>query len=392
MFDIIIYNARVFHKGTFISNAGIGLENGKITCIDSSDVICNLDAAEKINLCGEILAPGYIDLHIHGLLNYLVDNGKDDLEKISANLPRFGTTSFLPTIIPHPLEEEVSFLHSVAQANTPGAEYLGFFIEGPFLAKTGAIHPDALVDKTPERVLRISKSLNPYKVVFAISPEIPNLKAVMEKMNQPIFITHTQAGVQDSQKAVALGANHATHFYDVFHLPEEKDPGVRPCGAVEVILQNPDVSVDFVLDGEHVAPIAVKLALACKPLDKVCLITDSNVGAGLPPGKYQGFGGEEVEFSYPGSPARGTENSRSPGGLYGSGLTMDRAVKNVIKFGVGTAEAAITMASTSPAKVLGVYGRKGDIAAGFDADFLHLDSELNVKRSWVGGKLKFDTL
>ncbi|MBL7005493.1 MAG: amidohydrolase family protein [Spirochaetia bacterium] len=387
--DLIIYNAKVFHKGTFIQNAGIAVDNGKISHIDSSDKILQLDAVEKIDLAGDIIAPGYIDLHTHGLLEYLVDNGKADLENISASLPQFGTTSFLPTILPHAKDEEIPFLEAIAQADAPGAEYLGFFSEGPFLAKTGAINPDALVDKTPERVLRIKNALSPYRVIFAISPEIPNLEAVMANMDQPIFITHTQAGVVDSQKAVALGANHATHFYDVFHVPEETDPGVRPCGAVEVVLQNPEVSVDFILDGEHVDPIAVKLALSCKALDKVCLITDSNIGAGLHPGKHTGFGCDEVEFAYPGGPARGTENSHFPGGLYGSGLTMDRAVKNVVTFGVGTAEEAITMASTSPAKVLGVYGKKGDIAVGFDADFLQLDSALQVKRTWVGGAIKY---
>ena len=392
MSDFIIYNAKVFHKGKFIHNAGIAVDNGKISHIDSTEKILQLDAVKKIDLAGDIIAPGYIDLHTHGLLEYLVDNGKADLENISASLPKFGTTSFLPTILPHSADEEIPFLHEVAQADAPGAEYLGFFSEGPFLALTGAINPDALVDKTPERVLRIKKALKPYRVVFAISPEIPDLDAIMANMDQPIFITHTQAGVADSLKAVEMGASHATHFYDVFYSPEETDPGVRPCGAVEVVLQNPEISVDFILDGEHVDPIAVKLALSCKALDKVCLITDSNIGAGLHPGKHTGFGDDEVEFTYPGGPARGTENSHFPGGLYGSGLTMDRAVKNVVGFEVGTAEEALTMASTSPAKVLGVYGRKGDIAVGFDADFLHLDSELNVKRTWVKGNLKFSDL
>jgi len=392
MSDLIIYNAKIFHKGKFIHNAGIAVDNGKISHINSTENILQLDAVKKIDLAGDIIAPGYIDLHTHGLLEYLVDNGKTDLENISASLPKFGTTSFLPTLLPHSADEEIPFLQEVSQAEAPGAEYLGFFSEGPFLALTGAINPESLINKTPERVLRIKEALKPYRVVFAISPEIPNLDAIMENMDQPIFITHTQAGVADSQKAIELGANHATHFYDVFYIPEETDGGVRPCGVVEVVLQNPEISVDFILDGEHVDPIAVKLALTCKALDKVCLITDSNIGAGLHPGKHTGFGDDEVVFAYPGGPARGTENSHSPGGLYGSGLTMDRAVKNVVKFGVGTAEEAITMASTSPSKVLGVYGKKGDIAVGFDADFLHLDSELTVKNTWVKGNLRYSKL
>ena len=95
---------------------------------------------------------------------------------------------------------------------------------------------------------------------------------------------------------------------------------------------------------------------------------------------------DKIRFAYPGSPARGTENSRYPGALYGSGLTLDRAVRNVVAFKVGSLETAISMASTSPAKVMGVYGQKGDIDKGFDADLLRLSSDLEVVAAWVGGK------
>jgi len=385
LFDTIFYNATVFHRGKLLKNYNVFIQDGKIVDVTSSSVV-NITAREKIDLNGEILAPGYIDMHIHGFLDYLIDTGKESLESISKCLPKFGVTSFLPSILPHDPQEEENFLHELATADAPGAEYLGFFMEGPYLALTGAINPDGLIDKTPERVLRIKEALKPYLVVFAISPEIPNLESIMANMDQPIFITHTQAGVVDSQKAIALGANHATHFYDVFYIPEETDPGVRPCGSIEAILQDPKISVDFVLDGVHVDPIAVKLALLCKSAEKVCLITDSNIGAGKAPGIYPGFGGDEIIFAYPGGPARGTEKSRYPGSLHGSGLTMDLAVCNVMKFGVGTLETALTMASTSPAKVLNVYGQKGDIAVGFDADILHLDLDLKVKQTWVRGR------
>ncbi|PKL14213.1 MAG: hypothetical protein CVV52_02760 [Spirochaetae bacterium HGW-Spirochaetae-8] len=383
--DSVIVHAKVFHRGRFLDDHGVAIEDGRIVWVAPSIDLKGLPPTKCIDFQGDYLVPGYIDLHIHGLGHHLMDNGREDIEAISRNLPTFGTTSFLATIIPHPPAEEETFLRSIAKASCPGAKILGFFLEGPFLAKTGAIRAEALADRTPNRVDRITTALAPHRVVFAISPELSGLQEVMARMRPPIFITHTQAGVEDTLKAIEMGACHATHFYDVFPMPLEIDPGVRPCGAVEAILADPKVSVDFILDGEHVDPIAVKMALACKSVDKICLITDSNIGAGLCPGTYHGIGDDEIRFAYPGSPARGTENSRYPGALYGSGLTLDRAVRNVVAFKVAPLETAITMASTSPAKVMGVYGQKGDIDKGFDADLLRLSSDLAVKCAWVGG-------
>jgi len=171
----------------------------------------------------------------------------------------------------------------------------------------------------------------------------------------------------------------------VFPYPGEIEPGVRSCGAVEVILADERVSVDFILDGEHVDPMAVKMALQCKGPDKVCLITDANIGAGSKPGKYM-VGEAEVEFAYPGGPARMTENSSYPGNLAGSGLTMDLAVRNAIKMLDVDLPLAIKMVSSNPAKVLGVDRSKGQIKAGFDADLVLLNSSLEVEQTFVAGK------
>jgi N-acetylglucosamine-6-phosphate deacetylase len=203
----------------------------------------------------------------------------------------------------------------------------------------------------------------------------------------PVFITHTKANVQQTTDAINAGVCHATHFYDVFPCPPVTDPGVRPCGAVEAVLADHHVSVDFILDGEHVDPIAVKMALQCKGPDRVCLITDANKGAGLPPGRYAALG-SEVDFKYPGAPARMTENTKHPGALAGSGLTMDRAVRNAIKMLSVDVPQAIRMASTNPAQVLRLAG-KGQIKEGFDADLVLLDNSLNVCNTWAGGVCRY---
>jgi N-acetylglucosamine-6-phosphate deacetylase len=239
-----------------------------------------------------------------------------------------------------------------------------------------------------ERIENLKKAARPYKVVFGVSPEIEGICKLLPFMTQngyPAFITHTIAKVEQTENAIKAGAVHATHFYDVFPYPGEKDPGVRTCGAVEAVLASNETSVDFILDGEHVHPAAVKMALSCKGREKVCLITDANLNAGLPPGKYKSFGDYGIEVFYKGGPARMDNESKYPGALGGSGLTMDRAVRNAVKMLNVEIPQAVAMASSNPARVLGLHNRKGFIKQGYDADMVLLNDELEVIRCWIGG-------
>jgi len=236
------------------------------------------------------------------------------------------------------------------------------------------------------------ESSRPYPAIFSISPEfagVLDLIPIMAQNGTPVFMTHTAANVEQTQAAIDAGVRHATHFYDVFPSPPVTEPGARPCGAVEAVLADPRVSVDFILDGEHVQPVALKMALQCKGPAGVCLITDANIGAGLPPGKKFRFGTYDVVFAYEGGPARITDNGPLPGGLAGSGLTLDAAVRNAVRLlGVGLPQ-AVRMASANPARVLHLEGSKGRVGEGFDADFVLLSKELRVKKTWVGGEPRF---
>jgi len=242
-------------------------------------------------------------------------------------------------------------------------------------------------------VKELIDAARPYKAVFSIAPDfegIGQLIPVMANNNTPVFITHTKANVEQGQAAIELGVRHATHFYDVFPCPEETDAGVRPCGVVEAVLADPKVSVDFILDGEHVDPIAVKMALQCKGPDRICLITDSNVGAGLEPGRYRFNKDTEIEFKYPGGPARAPENPNYPGCLAGSGLTMDRAVRNAMDMLGVDLPMAVRMASANPAKVLGLDNCKGEIKQGYDADIILMDKNLDIMQTWIGGCCRYE--
>jgi N-acetylglucosamine-6-phosphate deacetylase len=342
----------------------------------------------KVDARGRYLAPGYIDLHIHGYGGKLVEHGLEDLEAICRELPSHGVTGFLPTVCPI-AGDEMALLENLAKIQSKGTVPLGFFLEGHFLALTGAIK-NMKSDHTLRRVEGIKKALGSHKAVFGISPEIPGIGALLPCMTEgalPAFITHTRATYEETEKAIDAGARHATHFYDVFHYIGDKEGGVRGVGTVEAIMSHPEVSVDFILDGEHVHPGAVKMALSCKGPDKVCLITDANLNAGYKPGVYSGIGGTEIIMEYPGGPAREYAGSgQKPGGLVGSGLTMDLAVKNAVKLLGLPLENAVAMASANPAKVLGLENKLGKIAKGYEANFSLFDKDFSVTACYINGK------
>lgn len=386
----IIQNARVVLPDGVGDDFSVVIERGKITRVLPKAERQALDAT-VIDAKGMYLSPGFIDLHIHGLREYLVDRGPGDLAEICKTLPRYGVTGFLPTLAPKPAGQDAAFLATLSKTQSSGARILGFHLEGPFLALTGALPPEAIRDAGEQRARSLIAAAQPYKAIFSISPEVEKIDKLLPIMTAggvPAFITHTRASVAQTRAAIDAGARHATHFYDVFPLPPETDPGVRPCGAVEAILADPRVSVDFILDGEHVDPVAVQTALACKGPEKVCLVTDAMVGAGSPPGRYA-FGEEQVEFAYAGAPARKVTADGSKGTLCGSGLTLDQAVRNAVKFLGVAPDQALRMASRNPAAVLGLACMKGTIAEGYDADLVLLDTDLRVRKTFLGGELVF---
>ncbi|MDD5705915.1 MAG: N-acetylglucosamine-6-phosphate deacetylase [Kiritimatiellae bacterium] len=391
-----IEHAKLVTPDAIVPDTTVEIADGKIARVITgagAAVVSDLPVSRRVDAHGAYLAPGFIDLHIHGVHRHLVDHGPEAMAAMSGILPRYGVTGWLPTVCPMKPGDDARFIASLAAAGggVAGARPLGLHLEGPFLTLTGALPPEALGQADARRVEALIAAAQPYRLTFSIAPdfkEIVPLIRLMARSGAPIFMTHTHASVTETQAAIEAGARHATHFYDVFPWPDTTEPGVRPCGAVEAILADPRVSVDFILDGTHVDPVAVRMALQCKGPDRVCLITDAMIGAGLPPGRHR-FGDTDVVFSAPGAPARMAENSRSPGGLAGSGLTMNLAVRNAVKLaGIGLPQ-AVRMAGANPAQVLGLAASKGRIAPGYDADLVLLDDNFDVLRTWVAGKTVF---
>lgn len=380
-------NDQIAFKGLIVVDSEIvkgylTISSGTIIDIGESFPECDV-----IDLGESYITSGFIDLHIHGIHRMLVDNGVEDLKEICKIVPKYGVTGFLPTLAPRPKGEDANFLSVLSKTETDGAEILGFHLEGPFLKITGALGAGAISGADEERVKDLINAAKPHKAIFSISPDvdgIENLIPLMAACDTPVFMTHTAATVKQTQQAIELGVRHATHFYDVFPCPAVTEPGVRPCGAVEAILADERVSVDFILDGVHVDPIAVKMSLVSKKngSGKVCLVTDANVGAGLEPGRFTFGNLGDISFEYKGAPARSSKDNT----LAGSGLTMDKALRNAIKLLSLDLPEASKLVSLHPAKVLGLDHRKGLLMPGYDADFVILNKDFEVMQTWIKGK------
>ena len=391
---LVIKNGRVVLPDGIGEGLDLVLRDGRIAAVGrglSEKSVSDPDS-QVVDAEGLYVAPGFIDLHVHGVGDFMIERGPGDLADMCRLLTRYGVTGFLPTMLPVAPGEDAVFLRSLAEVDSEGPEILGFFLEGPFLKLTGAIPADYLGKPSAERVQSLIEAAKPHKAIFAASPDLEGVIDLIPMMvgdGNPVFITHTAANVDETVRGIEAGIRHATHFYDVFPCPDVREPGQRPCGAVEAVLADPRVTVDFILDGEHVEPIAVNMALECKGPHGVSLVTDANLGAGKPPGIYCGVGGSQVKFAYEGAPARMYDAGEKTGGLACSGLTMDRAVRNAVSMvGVDVVQ-AIRMGSGNPARVLGLEGRKGSITEGLDADIVLLDEELTVQSTIVGGTIRY---
>ncbi len=338
-----------------------------------------------------MLTPGLIDVHCHGIEKFSYEDPHQLIEA-SKIVGKFGVTAFLPTFVPDPqdkhlfkyLENLAAALQKIDKVNIPG-----FHIEGPFVGLPGA--GCILADGDTALVADIVAAADNKVAAMALAPEVKNIIPVIEWLVEHKivpFITHTKADVEQTVKAVDAGARHATHFYDVFYPPENTDGGVRPVGCVETMLADKRCTVDFICDGVHVHPMAIKATLAAKGYQNIILVTDSSMGAGLPQGIYQSPWGYKIKVA-PGKGAR-IHQPQNPkhGCLAGSALTMDQGINNLLNWLDIPNQQVWAMGTSNPAKLLNL-SNKGKIEKGFDADLVlwkKINNTYKPAATWVMGK------
>lgn len=381
-----VLGADITLGGQLLKNHVLLLENGTISGILPRDALENTESGlQIIDGTGLLLSAGLLDLHIHGAMGHTADASPGELETLSTVLPRFGVTRFLPTVVP--CADDTGRLRALSAARLPGAQAPAFLLEGHYLALTGILK-DIPADFSRKRLEALREAAGSTPLVFAVSPEIEELEDLLPLLAQPYpaFLTHTAATAAQALRFIEKGATHATHLFNVFPYTGDSEPGVRAAGAAEAVLADERTTADLILDGEHVDPLLARLALRCLGPQRLCLATDANSCAGLPPGSYPGMGGIPVVTQRPGGPAREAAADGSVGLLAGSGLTLDAAVRNTVRLLGCTPAQALEMASEAPARALGVYGRMGTLQKGAPADFVLWDQDLNVQMTFVDGR------
>lgn len=387
MSTTFIHNARLVFPGERIASGGLLLQHGRIAAIDPLPAAVPTEAI-RVDAGGRRLTPGLIDLHTHGVGHWLYEASPEQLRAGLPFLARFGTTAVLPTLYRVMNRASLPLLARLSETldTIRGVAVPGWHLEGPFLRL-----PGAGADTIPGDLVLLDELLaaaGGRTRAMSISPDTPNILPVIERLVERAivpFITHTRASVEETERAIDAGARHATHFYDVFPVPEVTEPGVRPCGAVEALLADPRCTVDFIADGVHVAPVAIRAALAAKGTGGVVLITDSNIGAGLPDGIYPTTFGFPVKVSANNAARIHDPANPHHGGLAGSALTMNRGIANLHQWLKLPPEHIWAMGTANPARVMG-WNHKGVLAVGADADVVVWNDDTTPRHIWVAGE------
>jgi N-acetylglucosamine-6-phosphate deacetylase len=340
-----------------------------------------------VELGDATLAPGFIDLHIHGGAGHdVMENDAAALPAVEALLFRCGVTSYYPTTVTAPLDDTLHALDRLADAiecakKDPVAERarpLGVHLEGPFLshARRGVHPPEQLRKPTLQLFEKFWEASRGTIRLMTIAPELesaPEVIAEASRRGVCVSLGHSDATLQQAQRGIEAGGRHATHTFNAMRPLGHRDPGLL--GAV---LTDPRVTADMIVDGVHLDPAIVRLILEAKGADGAVLITDATAATGMPDGTYR-LGTLAVEVK--------DGRCMSDGKLAGSVLTMDQAVRNVVRFGNRDLQAAVRLATLNPARVVGVETQYGTLRPGVAADFVVLSPDGKVRQTIVAGRI-----
>jgi N-acetylglucosamine-6-phosphate deacetylase len=333
-------------------------------------------SAERVELGGRALAPGFLDLHYHGALVHGAPAAAGAaLRETARALLGSGVTGFLPTTVAWPEPELLARVAALAEAcasgTGDGAAALGLHLEGPWISAhaAGAHSAAGIRDFDPAEGARVIERAHGLLRMVTFAPELPGAAALQAELARRGIVAalgHSQAVIAEVEAAVARGARHVTHLWNAMSGLHHRAPGLA--GAA---LTDDRLSCDLVCDGVHVHPAAVRLAARAKR-DRLVLITD-RVAAG------PGFGGGELIDD-------GEALRLADGRLAGSRLTLDRAIHNAVSFGAMTRLEAIAAVTLRPARLLGLEHERGTLRVGARADLALLDAEGGVAETWLAGR------
>lgn len=350
---------------------------------------------DQLDASGMYLAPGFIDLHMH--LGYLAPKFSfaEELDFSAEQLPKNGTTRYLPTLISALqglLPSQFRAVRDFMSSSRRGTHPLGVHLEGPYIAPgaIGGFSPDQIT--TPERFAMndiLDEGTDLVKIMM-VAPELPGALKVIDDLRRRNIVAavgHTLATEEVYNAARQAGATHCTHTYNNRRTFPESPSGGRSFNLDDLAVADDDVTCELISDGVHVKPVWMKTIYRTKGADKLSLITDSFLCG------QRGHEGKQFELSGGKQlTVRGGVGRNDDGGLSGSVSTQDQALRTFLTHAGASLIDGIRSLTLSPAKVIGMDRNFGSIAAGKIADLVILDKHLTPQWTMVGGEVCWNNL
>jgi N-acetylglucosamine-6-phosphate deacetylase len=372
-----LVNGRILAAERISSGQAVLLSDGRIEAItDLNDSRCR--DALRIDLQNQFLLPGFIDVQVNGGGGVLFndDPSVESIRAIGAAHRQFGTTGFLPTLISDDLDtigQAIAAVQASLDARLPGA--LGIHIEGPFLnwARRG-VHDPKHLRRLDNGVISLLCSLRGGRTVLTLAPEMTTVDMIAQLTAAGVLVSagHSDANYAQTAAAIEHGVRGFTHLFNAMAPLAPREPGI-----VAAALYDPDTWCGIIVDGHHVDPVMLKLALRCKRHDRFMLVTDA-----MPP-----VGSSEPSFVLQGRTIHVKDGvcRDESGTLAGTALDMSAAVRNAVSLLDLELAQAARMASEYPAAFLGLDHELGKIKPGYRANLVLLDDSLQVRRTWIDG-------
>ena len=388
----LFYHANIVLPDRIIAGS-VTADDGKISGIYSGIPDEKVTRQYELVDCGgQYLAPGFIDINTHGAGGHdFMDGSEEALIGACKEHLKHGTTSICPTTLTGTNEELFRFFaiyRKVKAEWKDGPNFLGIHLEGPFFspAQAGAQDPAYLQLPKPENYLPILDAGGEDIVRMSVAVELDGAMQLGDELARRgilAAIGHSDANYDQVREALGHGYSHVTHLYSGMSSLHRVGP-YRVLGVVESSYAFDELSVEIIADGKHLPAELLKLIVKCKDNDKICLITDSMRGAGLPEGQHAKLG----------SLANGQDAIIRDGvammpnfkAFAGSVCTTDRCVRTMHQQAGLSIEKAVKMMTLNPARLIGVDNRKGSIEKAKAADFVLFDEDVRVSAVYIGGR------
>lgn len=375
---IALRNGRVLRDEALVEGLCVLIEQGRILAVvPESDPRCREATARDLG--GHLLLPGFIDVQVNGGGGALFNDAPtaEVIRRIGNAHRRFGTTGFLPTLISTDLEEVAQAIAAAREAmaaRVPGV--LGIHIEGPFLnVERKGVHDPAMLRELDTSAVGLLTSLSSGITVVTLAPEMTTPRIIRALADAGVIVSagHTNATYAQIVEALQHGLRGFTHLFNAMSPLTSREPGV-----VGAALENRDSWCGVIVDGEHIAPAVLRLAMRCKPLNRFMLVTDAMPSVGTESDSFR-LQGREITVA-------GLVCVDEDGRLAGSNIDMASCVRNAVSLLDLPLAEAVRMASLYPAQFLGLAHELGRIEPGYRANLVLADSDLNVLETWIDGR------